>query len=132
MMGSSFALTLARLESMVQKLNIALTNTRYMWETGNADLTYEVAMRLADVAERTVLLARALPACTGNPIAAIEIQNLIDVSIRVDVGFTQEGWFSVRMPLLLPRLCAFVGRVWGDCIRYVEICTAVSSPRVSV
>ncbi len=102
-MGSSFALTLARLESMVQKLNIALTNTRYMWETGNADLTYEVAMRLADVAERTVLLARALPACTGNPIAAIEIQNLIDVSIRVDVGFTQEGWFSVRMPLLLPK-----------------------------
>ena len=72
---------------------IALTNTRYMWETGNPDLTYEVAMRLADVAERTVLLARALPACTGNPIAAIEIQNLIDVSIRVDVGLHRKGGF---------------------------------------
>lgn len=101
--SGSFSMTLAKLESQAQKLNMSLRNTRYMYETGNMALTYEIAMRTADVAERIVLLARALPAYTGNPMAAMEVQNLIDISIRVEVGFTDQGWFCVRMPLLLPK-----------------------------
>lgn len=100
---NAFAQTLIKLESQVRKLTMAVSNTRQMYECGNMELAYEVAMRAEDVAERAVLLARALPAYTGNPLAAMEVQNLIDVSIRVDMGFTEEGWFSVRIPLLLPK-----------------------------
>lgn len=54
----SFAQTLAKLESQVKKMNMSLSNTRQLFEYGNMELTYEVALRVADIAERTVLLAR--------------------------------------------------------------------------
>ena len=69
---NSFARTLAKLEGRVKKLNMALHNTRHLYELGDQEMTYAVAMRLADTAEQVTLLARALPACTGNPIAAQE------------------------------------------------------------
>lgn len=100
---NSFVQTLAKLESQVKKLNVLLSNTKFMYENGNIELAYEIAMRMADMAERTVLLARALPAYTGNPLAGSEIQNLIDVSIRIEIGFTEQGWFTIRIPLLLPK-----------------------------
>jgi hypothetical protein len=102
-MPQSFAQTLARLESQVKKMNTSLSNTRQLFDYGNMELTYEVALRVADIAERTVLLARALPACTGHPLAAQEVENLIQINIPVEIGFTAEGWFSVRLPLLLPK-----------------------------
>ena len=53
--------------------------------------------------ERAQLLTRALPAYTGNPVAAQEVEQLIVQNIPVDIGFTMEGWFCVRIPLLLPK-----------------------------
>lgn len=100
---NSFARTLAKLESQVKKLSISLSNTRQFFEYGNMELAYEVALRIADTAERTVLLARALPAYTGNPLAAQEVESLVQVNIPVEIGFTEEGWFSVRLPGLLPK-----------------------------
>ena len=101
--GNTFSGTLAKLESQVRKLNMALNNTRYMYDIGNMELTFEVALRLADVSERTTLLARALPAYTGNPRAAREMDIVMERNIPVEIGFSVEGWFCVRMPLLLPK-----------------------------
>lgn len=101
--GNAFAGTLAKLESQVRKLNMALNNTRYMYDIGNLELTFEVALRLADVSERTTLLARTLPAYTGNPRAAREMDIIMARNIPVDIGFSMEGWFCVRMPFLLPK-----------------------------
>lgn len=84
-------------------MTIALSNTRQLFEYGNKELAYEVALRAADVAEHIVLLARALPAYTGNPLAAQEVEALMQINIPVEIGFTAEGWFSVRLPLLLPK-----------------------------
>ncbi len=100
---NSFAQTLAKLESQMKKMTIALSNTRQLFEYGNKELAYEVALRAADVAEHIVLLARALPAYTGNPLAAQEVEALMQINIPVEIGFTAEGWFSVRLPLLLPK-----------------------------
>ena len=100
---NSFARTLAKLEGRVKKLNMALHNTRHLYELGDQEMTYAVAMRLADTAEQVTLLARALPACTGNPIAAQELQDVMAINVPVEMGFTKEGWFSVRLPLLLPK-----------------------------
>lgn len=97
------ARTLAKFENQLRKLDMAAKNTRYMFEIGNMELAYEVALRLADVSERITLLARALPAYTGNPLAAQDVENLIRQHISVEIGFTMEGWFCVRIPLLLPK-----------------------------
>lgn len=101
--NESFARTLAKFENQLRKLDMAAKNTRYMFEIGNMELAYEVALRLADVSERITLLARALPAYTGNPLAAQDVENLIRQHISVEIGFTMEGWFCVRIPLLLPK-----------------------------
>lgn len=101
--NSSFARTLAKLEGQLKKLDIAAKNTRCMYEGGNMELAYDVAMRLADICERMTLLTRALPAYTGNPMAAAEMEKLVAQRIPVDIGFTIEGWFCVRIPLLLPK-----------------------------
>ena len=90
---NSFARTLAKLEGRVKKLNMALHNTRHLYELGDQEMTYAVAMRLADTAEQVTLLARALPACTGNPIAAQELQDVMAINVPVEMGFTKEGWF---------------------------------------
>lgn len=48
-------------------------------------------------------MTRVLPASTGAPHAAMDIANLMALCIPVEIGFTVEGWFGLRIPALLPR-----------------------------
>lgn len=57
----------------------------------------------ARIAESVTLKTRALPAHTGHPQAETMVQKAIDEAVPVEMGFTNEGWFSLRMPILLPR-----------------------------
>ena len=76
---------------------------RQFYEAGNLAQAYEAAMKLEETAERMVLLARTLPGYTGSPHAAVDTANLIALCIPVEIGFTIEGWFSLRIPALLPK-----------------------------
>ena len=78
-------------------------SVRRSYQDGNIKQAYESALRLEEVSEKTVLLTRALPAYTGNPKARLETENLIKLSIPIEIGFTKEGWFSLRIPALLPK-----------------------------
>ena len=98
-MEHPFPKTLSRVEKSVEKLNAFLRQARTMAESGEMDMAFHASLRAADAAERMVLLVRALPAYTGNPMAADRIEALMQSHIPVDVGFTAEGWFSVRLPL---------------------------------
>lgn len=60
-------------------------------------------MKLEETAERLVLLTRALPAYTGAPQAWSEVEKIVSACIPVKIGFTAEGWFSLRIPALLPK-----------------------------
>lgn len=102
-MEHPFLKTLSRVEKSVEKLNAFLRQARTMAESGEMDMAFHASLMAADAAERTVLLARALPAYTGNSTAADRIEALTQSHIPVDAGFTAEGWFSVRLPLLLPK-----------------------------
>ena len=64
---------------------------------------YCTASQLVDACEQAVLLARVLPACTGRPHVFFDIDQKSEVPTPVEVGFTREGWFSLRMPMLLPK-----------------------------
>ena len=44
-----------------------------------------------------------LPAFTGDAEAARMIEDVIREEIPVDIGYTDQGWFLMRMPLLLPK-----------------------------
>lgn len=57
----------------------------------------------ARIAESVTLKTRALPAYSGYPQAEVMVQKAIQEVVSIEMGFTEEGWFCLRMPILLPR-----------------------------
>lgn len=100
---STFARTLMRLERLMAKLDMEMSNIRYMFGAKNMALTYDVSLRVAELMEKAVLVARALPAYTGVPDAEAAVARQRDCIVPIEIGFTSEGWFSLRMPMLLPK-----------------------------
>lgn len=61
------------------------------------------ALRLEEAAEKLTLLIRTLPTYSVSPnLYKVERQILADI-IPVEIGFTEENWFCVRLPALLPK-----------------------------
>lgn len=100
---STFLKTLDKTDRKIRQLQEQSSYVRYHYESGDLKEAYENALKLEEISERTVLLTRALPAYTGNPKAQIETDNLIRLCMPIDVGFTVEGWFCLRIPALLPK-----------------------------
>ena len=67
----------------------------------------EEAFRLSFGAHRNICklfnLGNSLPAMSGDPAADNERNAIIAEEIPVEMGFTEEGWFLARMPMLLPK-----------------------------
>lgn len=86
-------------EKLLKKLNAA--------KADYADKRIEEALAksvtAAKISETVALKIRALPAYTGHPQADVMLQEVITDAVPVEIGFTEEGWFCLRMPILLPR-----------------------------
>lgn len=100
---SVFLQVLDKVETGTNKIQTQIDTVKDFYEAGNIVQAYEEAVRLEESTERMVLLTRTLPAYTGSPHAAMDITNLIALCIPVEIGFTVEGWFAVRIPALLPK-----------------------------
>lgn len=64
---------------------------------------YEKAMESESVGENYILTLRSVPVATGRPSASMDVEMVMEKEIPVEMGFTEEGWFQMRMPLLLPK-----------------------------
>ena len=100
---NTFDKVLDKVDRKTKKMADQIATIRWYCEAGNMDEAYEHAMRLEDLSERTVLLTRVLPVYTGNPIACLDVENTIALCIPTEIGFTAENWFSIRIPVLLPK-----------------------------
>ena len=60
-------------------------------------------LKIVASSEKSCLKIRNFPVYIGNPNARYEVQQIIDEVMNVEVGYTEQGWFSVRMPFLLPK-----------------------------
>jgi len=100
---SSFERTLIQAERKMGKLKAALEIIRAHIYNGNVEGAYMAAFDFADQAERLTLLARVLPAYTGHPKAQKMMEGAILGVFPVEIGFTAEGWFCLRIPSLLPK-----------------------------
>lgn len=85
------------------KLRKQFDEAQSLYTSGKVDEAYDMAIELEETSEKTVLLTRVLPIYTGNPRAKAEVENVIRLSIPIEIGFTAEGWFSLRIPALLPK-----------------------------
>ena len=103
MLPPSFQTTLLALEGKLRQLQTLERTVLQAAALEDENVAYCTASQLVDACEQAVLLARALPACTGRPHVFFELEQQIDCQTPVEVGFTREGWFSLRMPMLLPK-----------------------------
>lgn len=100
---NSFLKVLEKVEYKIKKVQEQILAIRKWYQEEDVEKAYEAALYLEELSEQTVLLSRILPAYTGIPHAAIDVLNMMTLCIPVEIGFTAEGWFSLRIPVLLPK-----------------------------
>lgn len=100
---NSFTRTLEKIDANLQRMNVQSAAVRWCYDAGDSDSAFIHALTLEENMERALLLARALPAYTGRPKAMADVNQIIEDVIPVEIGFTLEGWFCVRIPALLPK-----------------------------
>ena len=100
---SSFIKVLDKAELAKRNLEAQMAYVRRFYQDANLQAAYDAALQMEDISERLVLLTRRLPAYTGCPMAEAMVENCMAESIPVEIGFTAEGWFALRIPALLPK-----------------------------
>ncbi len=98
-----FMQTLGEIEQKLKEAKGIASLAALLFEAGKWETAYEEALQLANRLEVATLYARELPACTGNRFAREDIERVMEESVPVEIGFTEQGWFCLRMPALLPK-----------------------------
>lgn len=97
---STFLEVLGKAARSLNRLTEQVKTVRRLADIGRLDTALDYAAHLADTAERLTLLTRALPCYTGRPLAKEDVRKVIREAIPVKIGFTAQGWFSLRIPPL--------------------------------
>ena len=98
-----FEQTLERIDRMLASMTNRVDLIRSLYENRCMQPCYVQTLRLEENAERLVLQARSLPVYTGSRSAIDEVAQIIQDVIPMEMGFTEEGWFCLRIPMLLPK-----------------------------
>ena len=103
MQKSYFQMTLERTIRQTEKLLKILQAVQTDYADKRMEAAMENAVFAVKQAEEVALLTRALPAHTGHPKSKELTRDSIAQAIPIEIGFTDQGWFCLRMPILLPR-----------------------------
>ncbi len=97
---------LTTLNKVIRNLKTAEEKAEFsskLFEFDKIEEAYSEALRLDALLEKTVLLSRSLPAYTGNRLATEDVRHIMKETIPVELGYTEQGWFCLRIPALLPK-----------------------------
>ncbi len=90
-----------------QRLLVKLTSDFAAMDKMADDNQDAEAFQLAFVAQRNICklfqVGNYLPAISGDPAASKAVDAVVAEEIPVEIGYTEEGWFILRMPMLLPK-----------------------------
>ncbi len=100
---SSLTATTEAAINLDRKLSKHLANMRALSVRNKYEDYYAVSKEAENVGEKLQLLLRSLPCYTGNPNARAEVEAAILEQVPVEMGYTTQDWFCLRMPLLLPK-----------------------------
>ena len=93
----------SQLDSAIQETEKLLKALHGIAEGRDLETALELSVTAAKISEGVALKTRALPAHTCHPRAERAAQEAISESVPVEIRLTEEGWFYLRMPILLPR-----------------------------
>ena len=100
---NSFIKVLDKVELAKRSLEAQMAYVRRFYQDADLQAAYDAALQLEEISEKLVLFTRRLPPYTGSPVAEAAVENCMAESIPVEIGFTVEGWFAIRIPALLPK-----------------------------
>ena len=101
--SNQFTKALNKLDLKLSQMKSVSSEVRMYYEVGHLEDAFDKAFDLERLSEQAVLLTRSLPAYTGAPSAKPAVEECIKSTVPICIGYTEEGWFSVRLPLLLPK-----------------------------
>lgn len=100
---SQYIAALDRAIRLNKQLSASLDAAHSLVSQGNYEGSYQAGFDAVHLVEKLALLIRALPCYTGNPQAKKEVAAIIAEEVPIEAGFTDQGWFLLRMPILLPK-----------------------------
>lgn len=103
MAQNDFLVVLKRIEDQYAKMKTHMEAARWFWKNGNQEAAMERAMKLEELAEKYILTCRALPLYTDIPRARAGVDRIMAETVPVHMGYTDEGWFCLQIPALLPK-----------------------------
>ena len=100
---SRFQQTLDRVDQLLESMIKRIEKIRQLYDAGMYQACQVQLLRLEESSERLTQLTRALPCYTGARSAPEDVLQIIKDVIPVKIGFTEEGWFCIQIPRLLPK-----------------------------
>ena len=88
---------------LLPKIHSGTAQMLYAYEKGQLEDANQLAFDTERLVEKLACSYRMIPTFLGSPSAKMEVEKIISEEIPVEIGFTEEGWFSLRIPRLLPR-----------------------------
>lgn len=101
--NNKFTDVLDKIDGQLKMMQVRAAMTRFYYESDELLLAYEQALRLEEHSEKCVLQARNLPVYTGVREAYEAVSGIVCNCIGAKIGFTEEGWFYLSIPMLLPK-----------------------------
>lgn len=100
---SGFERCLDSANRRIGKVWAALEETQTHLQRNDMEGAYAAAFEAAEHSEKLTNLCRELPAYSGHPQARKMIESAMLQNYSLEIGFTREGWFCLRLPALLPK-----------------------------
>lgn len=87
----------------LQILQERLALTMSLNDQKKTEAAYYKSLQAYESAEELALIMRDLPVLTGRFEADEDVKKKMKKTIPIEIGYTKEGWFSVKLFALLPR-----------------------------
>ena len=100
---NTFKSQFERLRNKEKTLRARIAAMEYYLDEEDRGSYFQQALLIEECAEQLTLAARTLPSYIGHPDAETQVEAILKQEIPVEIGYTKEGWFSVRIPMLLPK-----------------------------
>lgn len=100
---SRFEAGVHRVNRHLKKVNSAVTAMLYFARMHKDLEAYDDTMKAEQAAEKLVNELRKLVKVSGRPSAVMDVETIMEEEIPVEMGYTEEGWFHLRFPRMLPK-----------------------------
>lgn len=90
-------------EKQIKRVSQSLSELTMLCQLNKREISGHIALRCVEYTERLALIVRSLPFCTRVSSTPQLINKAILAEIPVKMGYTEENWFCLRIPMLLPR-----------------------------